>query len=130
MKGLNHPTSVFLQWAPRSLTIISTSENAVSPALDITSVHMCECIIILSISHICWAILEILPVHARCMRACTLRKISRFFFSTSIVCPDIGMTRSIEKNEFKCQGAVLEPVHAMGLVCMHASKKFFSLTFK
>ena len=55
------------------------------------------------------------------MRACTLRKISRFFFSTSIVCPNIGMTRSVEKNEFQCQGALLEHAHVMGLVCMHAS---------
>ena len=39
-----------------------------------------------------WGPSEILPVHARCMRACTLRKFSRFFFSTGIVCPDIEMT--------------------------------------
>ena len=71
-----------------------------------------------------WGPDEILPVHARCMRASTLRKFSIFFFSTGIVCPDIEMTRSVEKNEFRSQGAVLEPVHVMDLVCMHASKTF------
>ena len=34
-------------------------------------------------------------VHARCVRACTLRQIFRFFFSTDIVCPHIRYTTSV-----------------------------------
>ena len=56
------------------------------------------------------AVLE--PVHARLLRACTPQNISRFEFSSDLVCTNIGWTSSVEKIEFQCQGAALEPVHA------------------
>ena len=46
------------------------------------------------------------PPSATCVHVCTLRKISRLFFLTGIVCPNIGQTRTVEKVEFQCQGAV------------------------
>ena len=47
-----------------------------------------------------------------CKCACTLRKFLRFLILTGIVFNDIGKTRSFEKVEFQCQGAVQGPMHA------------------
>ena len=58
-------------------------------------------------------------VHVRCMRA-RLEKISRFVFSTNIVCPYMEYTRLVGIIEFQCQGAVQWPVHARCLrACTH-----------
>jgi len=55
---------------------------------------------------------------------------SRYVFSTGKVCSDKGKTRSVEKIEFQCQGALQRPVHA---ACMRACTlwtcyRFFFLT--
>ena len=47
-----------------------------------------------------------------CVHVCTHRKISRFSFSTGIVFPDLEKTRSVEKIEFQCHGAMQGPVHS------------------
>ena len=52
---------------------------------------------------------------ARKLHACVcahLEKVQDFFISTGIVFNDIGKTRSFEKVEFQCQGAVQGPMHA------------------
>ena len=52
-----------------------------------------------------------------CLRLCTLWNCYRFFFSTGKVFSDKGKTRSVEKIEFQCQGALERPVHTR---CMRA----------
>ena len=68
------------------------------------------------------------PLQCACMRA-RLGKFIRLFFSTGIVCPNIGKMRSVGKIEFQCQeavqggvqGAIQGPVDARSVrVCMHA----------
>ena len=41
------------------------------------------------------------PPSATCVRA-RLKEIIRLFFSTGLVCPNIGKMRSVEKIEFQC----------------------------